>query len=956
MRAPSSRLLVLLCCWLWATSCSRGQVFNLSLTVDEELPADTLVGDLRAGLPDPAAGGGGFFLSVEAAGGGEERDSPVLSDFQVDPESGIIRTARPLDRERREYYSFCAATLQGVLLQVDIRVRDINDHAPSWGGPGGREQGQPRQVHSARLGNGDRHPGEQGRGERDREGPPETGEKREPGVGNFGNIQGNREEHGSWVPKPNIGVFEVRGSGQVRDPGQGRDPKELEVFREDIHLEQVTDPREGGYPVQVSVVPGDVKGRGHNDGSRGNVRGSGEAWDGGVEEGTTLRLEVSELTPPGTSFLLPGARDPDAGPLGLQGYSLLLDSDGAFRLHYGGSPKGEAGALPLPGPLELVLTRPLDREKEDRLQLLIEAFDGGWPRQSGWLWVEVVVLDANDNPPTFSESEYEAFMPEDALPGSTVCSVHASDPDQGSNGMVQYHLLDPAGQSPGGPFFLVEPRSGVVRVTRPLDRESRAVHQLLVLAQDGGSEPEQSSSRLTIRVLDINDNSPHLSVSFLLPGGPAISEGTLFGEYIARVSASDPDTEDGAEEEAQRVWVSLQGGEGAFSLLPAGVPGMGLYFLCVAGVLDREAQEQHHLRLLAWDSGQPPLWTEEDLLLRVTDINDQAPTFLLPHYQLSVPEAAVPGTVLLILSAQDLDAEGPNSQVRYRLLKGATRESEEEGYTGALSAGDSGNPSVGRLGLPDTGPSPIPNTRGSGVPIKEDSILSGQEDSDITRSRDSKVLNSGDVVVPTVGNQPVPSIGNSGEIKMRALEVPITEDNEGFVAGNSDGFGHRDPGVSSIGSPGVSRMGNSQVQTTRASAVLKMGGSGLPTLGASEAPTMDRSEVTDSTGWHSENPSAEDWSWFHLDPDTGELSLARALDREQKEKLEFWVEAMDMGRPALSSICNITIQVEDANDNAPIFEQPLYNVSLTEHAPLGHCFLKVSTTPLLQSVHVLSPR
>lgn len=108
--------------WLCAASGSHAQVFNLSLSVDEGLPPDTLVGDIRAGLPAAQQQeGDGFFLSEDSD------DSPLLDDFHVHPDTGIIRTARCLDRERRDHYSFVAATLLGAVVQVEIRVNDVND-------------------------------------------------------------------------------------------------------------------------------------------------------------------------------------------------------------------------------------------------------------------------------------------------------------------------------------------------------------------------------------------------------------------------------------------------------------------------------------------------------------------------------------------------------------------------------------------------------------------------------------------------------------------------------------------------------------------------------------------------------------------------------------------------------------------------------------------------------------
>ncbi|XP_061226295.1 protocadherin-23-like [Neopsephotus bourkii] len=500
---PTGRALALMVpLWLCAACGGTAPVYNLSLTVDEGLPAETLVGDIRAGLPPGAGPPGGFLLSE---GSGE---SAVLADFHVQPETGVIRTARRLDRERRARYSFAAATLRGEVVQVEIAVTDVNDHPPRF----------PRDY---------------------------------------------------------------------------------------------------------------------------------------------LQLNISELSPPGTAFRLPAARDPDAGRFGTQGYALLEEGSAAgepplFQLRYG-----------RPEPLELVLLQRLDRERADAHRLVVEAWDGGSPRRRGRLRVSVRVLDENDNAPAFSRSEYWARLREDAPPGTSVCRLRATDPDLGPNGEVRYSInrrqSDPDG------YFAVEERSGVLRLRRPLDREARALHRLVLEARDGGAQPEVSSALVSVSVLDVNDNRPAIRLLYLTEsGGPWVSEGARPGDYVARVSVSDAD-EEGAEEGGGGggIALALLGGDGAFALRPSGV---GIFFLCVAGPLDRETRDLYDLRLVATDGGAPPLSAEEPLLLRIADLNDETPAFPQPHYRAAVSEAASPGTAVLRLSASDADEPGsPNAEVRYAL-------------------------------------------------------------------------------------------------------------------------------------------------------------------------------------------------------------------------------------------------------------------------------------------------
>ncbi|KFO31686.1 Protein dachsous [Fukomys damarensis] len=106
----------------------------------------------------------------------------------------------------------------------------------------------------------------------------------------------------------------------------------------------------------------------------------------------------------------------------------------------------------------------------------------------------------------------------------------------------------------------------------------------------------------------------------------------------------------------------------AFALRPGGPP--GVFFLCVEGPLDRESRELYELRLVATDAGFPPLSTQETLLLRLSDVNDQPPVFSQQHYRASVSEATAPGTTVTWVSASDSDEAGTDhARLRYELIQ-----------------------------------------------------------------------------------------------------------------------------------------------------------------------------------------------------------------------------------------------------------------------------------------------
>lgn len=94
----------------------------LELQLDEEQPAGTIVGDISAGLP-PGETASLYFISDHEGKG-------VGSDLNIDETTGIITTARRLDREQRDHYSFIAVTMTGITIEVSVTINDINDHAP----------------------------------------------------------------------------------------------------------------------------------------------------------------------------------------------------------------------------------------------------------------------------------------------------------------------------------------------------------------------------------------------------------------------------------------------------------------------------------------------------------------------------------------------------------------------------------------------------------------------------------------------------------------------------------------------------------------------------------------------------------------------------------------------------------------------------------------------------------
>lgn len=363
-------------------------------------------------------------------------------------------------------------------------------------------------------------------------------------------------------------------------------------------------------------------------------------------------VEFPENSPRDAKRALPPAKDPDLGLFSTQRYEIVSGNhDDVFRLS---QHRGRDGVLYL----DLQNSGFLDREYRSWYELTIVALDGGSPPLSSRLHVNVTVQDVNDNPPIFNQTRYTARVPENATVSSPVLAVNATDADIGENGRIEYSIN--RRQSDREEMFRIDPDTGMVYVNKALDFESRERHELVVVARDRGAQPLEASAFVSVHVTDVNDNQPAINVIFLSDDAtPKISESAQPGEFVARISVSDPDS----RTEYSNANVTLTGGDGHFGLATRDNI---IYLVVVERPLDREEKPIYDLSVEATDSGTPPLRATRTFRLVVTDVNDNAPVFERDSYEAHLLEASEPGTPVLRVKANDLD-EGLNSAVRYSI-------------------------------------------------------------------------------------------------------------------------------------------------------------------------------------------------------------------------------------------------------------------------------------------------
>ncbi|XP_016131929.1 protocadherin beta-1-like [Sinocyclocheilus grahami] len=239
-----------------------------------------------------------------------------------------------------------------------------------------------------------------------------------------------------------------------------------------------------------------------------------------------INVQISELAIPGARYSIDSAKDPDVGLNSLQTYKLNPNDHFVLKTlsHTDGTKY-----------VEMVLQTPLDREKQEEYNLILTAFDGGSPQKTGTLKINIIVLDANDNAPVFSQSVYTALVAENASMGSLVLKVSATDADQGTNKQVSYSFSESSDSILD--TFNIDLTNGDITVIGPLDFEKSKKYELNVVATDIGGLTD--TAKVMVEITDVNDNAPVINViSFSNP----LPENSAPETVIAMLNVKDLDS------------------------------------------------------------------------------------------------------------------------------------------------------------------------------------------------------------------------------------------------------------------------------------------------------------------------------------------------------------------------------------------------------------------------------
>ncbi|KAG9490979.1 hypothetical protein GDO78_006361, partial [Eleutherodactylus coqui] len=367
----------------------------------------------------------------------------------------------------------------------------------------------------------------------------------------------------------------------------------------------------------------------------------------------TIGIEMSELTSPGRRFVLQKAEDLDVGINSLISYKLSANQ--YFAL--GEKVSTDGSVFP-----ELILEKALDRETQNKHELILTASDGGDPVQTGTALINVIITDVNDNAPVFTQDVYKVSVRESIPVNSTILQVSASDEDEGVNAKITYSISTTANNILMA--FTIDSKNGELRTRRHLDYEVTKYYEISVQAKDGGLA---AHAKVLIEIIDENDNAPEISIT---SSSNLIPEDSAPGTVVALIKVHDPDSGENGEVQC------IIKGDLPFELISSTG---NFHRIVTKNILDREQVSSYNITIQASDKGSPEMTSRKFIQLEISDVNDNAPVFNKLTYIVFIPENNSPGASIFSIQATDMDSED-NSKVTYSIPSKSNEEDPLSSY------------------------------------------------------------------------------------------------------------------------------------------------------------------------------------------------------------------------------------------------------------------------------------
>ncbi|XP_041364066.1 protocadherin-like wing polarity protein stan [Gigantopelta aegis] len=588
----------------------------------------------------------------------------------------------------------------------------------------------------------------------------------------------------------------------------------------------------------------------------------------------------------------------------------------------------------------------LDREIEASYNLTVIAMDRGSPPRSTTATVSVTINDVNDEAPRFNSNQMSKSILENSTHDTRVIKFTASDKDLDSN--LHYKLLWNISTALNDKdqkitinkvksWFSINVSTGDIRVDSTLDRETAETVTLRIFVEDKNAtenkNTQTATGTLTVTILDVNDNSPEFTQGRVIP--LSVSESTPVGTDLMTITAIDIDKDNVVSFHLLNTDV--------FNITKDGQ-------LLLANTTDRETKDSYEITVVATDNGLPPLKSNATINITVLDSNDNDPQFNMAQTTFHIPENETNGTLVATLNASDADI-GPNARITFinndgwkktfRMnqttgniyLNGNLDREAIPSYRFEISARD--NPSSGdsrkskitiTFVVTDVNDNPphFSSQNYTGV-IAENAKISAVIKTQPTILATDKDNGTNAAIKYSFKHSNISHLfhidENSGEVSVRDSLLGKADNYTLTVIATDQGEGHLNDNTTLIikvldknlnhpvfvtpfnlkAMPECARIGATVYQFT--------------------ATDADKDKIHNGkVEYRFDNSSSTDYHYLNIDRNSGELTINKHLDRENKSVLLIRVVAYDLGIPSLTALTReLTIKISDVNDHPPTF-------------------------------------
>uniref|UniRef100_A0A3Q3F9R6 FAT atypical cadherin 2 n=1 Tax=Labrus bergylta TaxID=56723 RepID=A0A3Q3F9R6_9LABR len=643
-------------------------------------------------------------------------------------------------------------------------------------------------------------------------------------------------------------------------------------------------------------------------------------------------LKVPENVPPFTTILHVQARNPE-------GYRLIynLEEENAskhFHIDF------KTGVL--------TVINPLDYESQTMHMLTVRASDsvtGAFSEAS----IEIEVEDVNDNAPVFSKVTYSVEIPEGLQIGTSVMQLFASDMDSGRNKELTFQVVKT--DTNETEYFEIDPHSGLIVTKQVPDHETTKHFNFKVKVTDNGTIPLSSEAYVFINITDINDNPPDFVTSQY---EATLDETAKCGHIVIKIQASDPDTGD----LNNLKYKILSGNEGRYFNIneSSGI-------ISFSNVCKRNLDPYYNLTVAVSDG----VFQKTAVNIDMINSNRHSPYFKQNVYEAELAENAEAGTRVIRLAAIDPD-DGPYGSVDYTIINKLADETfaiDSDGQIITTQPLDRESPAQRVIAI-----KVMAKDGGGKVAFCTVKIILTDENDNVPqfKATDYQVsiqstVNKGSPVIQIVAydaddgkNADVTyTVDEAGEVTEDIIEinpftgvVSVKESLVGmenkifnFKVKARDGslpfYNSTVPVQVKVVPPEVPLPKFSEPLYTFSAAEDVPIGTEIGSVKANSNMPLIYSLVNGNTLESNKDKV------FSLDKESGTLLVQKSIDHEKTKWYQIDVIAQgNHNGTDVASLVSVSIQVQDINDNQPVFDANPYRAFLAENMPAGTTVIQVT--------------